>query len=138
MKSRLVRFLREKLGFNLLAWECGFFDIETFNAEFKGSTPLVEAASKNLSYNWSRSLQVLPLFAYSRETQLTGNPIVNTGFDFRIVTKAAREIFPQKLFDFLSCIDSFHVSQELMDRVRDGINLSSFNAMDRDKIEKYN
>jgi erythromycin esterase len=41
-KTRLVRFLHEVMGFDVLAWEAGFFDVPLVDAALRSQGPLPE------------------------------------------------------------------------------------------------
>ncbi|GEM_PF-4038798 len=79
LKTRLVKYLHEKLGYNVLAVEgalsdCSgaFMDIENLN-----DSTLMRACFYG-AWNFK---EALPLFTYIKSTQSTPNPLYLTGFD---------------------------------------------------------
>ncbi len=105
-KARLVRFLHQKMGFDVLAWESGFFDVPLMDAALRSGLPLEEAASRGLYAVWASSTEVQPALAYLRATQSTDRPIGSVGFDCRVSTERSRsELFPRFVFEFFDRLD---------------------------------
>ncbi len=104
-KARLIRFLHQRLGFDVLAIESGFFDVRDVAAGLRGTAPLAEVAARGLYKVWAGSREVEPTLAYLRATQATVRPLDLVGFDCRVATESARrEGFPayvEALFDRL-------------------------------------
>jgi erythromycin esterase len=112
-KARLVRFLHQKMGFDVLAWEAGFFDVPLMDAALRSDIPLEEAAKRGLYRMWRTSQEVQPVLAYVRETQATTRPIENVGFDCRVTTEASRsELFPASIFEFFDRLDPALISKQ--------------------------
>jgi erythromycin esterase len=80
-KSRLVRFLHEQMGFDVLAWESGFFDCEEVNRKLASDMPIRHAIGGGILPIWSRSGHLVPLFEYARSTLKTDRPLRLTGVD---------------------------------------------------------
>ena len=78
-KARLVRFLHQVMGFDVLAWEAGFFDVPLVDAALRADVPLPEAAARGLYRIWWKSVETQPVFAYVRSTQATLHPILTRG-----------------------------------------------------------
>jgi hypothetical protein len=68
-KERLIRFLHEQMGFDVLAWESGFFDCEAMNQVLDSNMPALEAAQRGVFGIWTRGGLMTPLFEYTRSTQ---------------------------------------------------------------------
>ena len=112
-KARLVRFLHQKMGFDVLAWEAGFFDVPRMDAALRSPVPLEEAAKQGLYRMWRTSREVQPVLTYVRGTQGTARPIENVGFDCRVTTEAARaELFPASIFEFFDRLDPALISRQ--------------------------
>jgi erythromycin esterase len=74
-KSRLIRYLHEKLNFNVLAFESDFFGLTTLQDKHDNEFLVTDSLlRKNIFGVWSKSRQCDPLFDYlSRSTiKLTG------------------------------------------------------------------
>lgn len=112
-KARLVRFLHQKMGFDVLAWEAGFFDVPLMDAALRSDIPLEDAAKRGLYRMWRTSQEVQPVLAYVRATQGTARPIQSVGFDCRVTTDASRsELFPASIFEFFDRLDPTLISKQ--------------------------
>jgi erythromycin esterase len=112
-KARLIRFLHQVMGFDVLAWESGFFDVPQMDAALRTDIPLEEAARNGLYRIWWSSQEVQPTFAYVRSTQGTARPIQSVGFDCRISTEKSRsELFPASIFEFFDRLDPALISRQ--------------------------
>lgn len=96
LKTRLVKYLHEQLGYNVLAVEgalsdCSgaFMDIESLN-----DSTLMRACFYG-TWNFE---EALPLFSYVKSTQNTPNPLTLTGFD-NLPTGGYFPIFFKSLVD---------------------------------------
>lgn len=108
-KARLIRFLHEQMGFDVLAWESSFFDCEELNAALASDLPPGKAAQQAIFGHWSRSGLVSPLFEYARSTLTTGRPLRQTGFDMQFWWAGAGgslEAYPKRLFGLFDRLNS--------------------------------
>jgi erythromycin esterase len=69
-KGRLIRFLHQVMGFVVLAWEAGFFDVKMVDTALRAGQPAAEAASRGLYRIW-RVREVVPTLDYVRASQGT-------------------------------------------------------------------
>lgn len=99
-KVRLVRFLHEKMGFNVLAWESGFFDCEEMDRALQSDQPLDQAVRQGVFAIWGKSALVRPIFAYARSSYKTAAPLRMTGFDIQF-SGEARQTYAEKLFGYI-------------------------------------
>jgi erythromycin esterase len=90
-KARLVRFLHERLGFDVLAFEAGLFDMDLVDAALREGSDLRVAAERGLYSMWAHSSEVLDLLEAVRAAHSSGRQLTVAGFDARISTAAARE-----------------------------------------------
>lgn len=112
-KARLIRFLHQVMGFDVLAWESGFFDVPLMDAALRTDIPLEEAARQGLYRIWWSSQEVQPVLAYVRSTQATTRPIHSVGFDCRVATNRSRsELFPASIFQFFDRLDPALISKQ--------------------------
>lgn len=93
MKNEMVKFLHEEMGFNVLAWESGFYDCEVMDDELSGDKPIGEVAKLGPFEIWSESVEALPVFEYGRATKKTKTPLQMTGFDIQTSGDASRQLF---------------------------------------------
>lgn len=112
-KGRLVRFLHQVMGFDVLAWEAGFFDVSLVDAALRSDTPLPEAAQRGLYKIWWKSAEAQPVLSYVRSTQATLHPILTVGFDCRVSTEKSRnELFPASICEFFDRLDPGLISKQ--------------------------
>ena len=76
-KCRLVRFLHEAMGFDVLAWESGLFDCREMEMALRShDVPLEEAISIGIFPIWGASGQVTPVFRYARSTHTSPSSLL--------------------------------------------------------------
>ena len=90
-KTRLIRYLHEKLGFDVLAFEGGMIDCEKSWAAFRKAehTP-PECFDMGISPVWAKSQQVLPLIAYLANCAKGKTPLELCGFDCQFTGSGSR------------------------------------------------
>jgi len=81
-KVRLIKFLHQRMGFDVLAWEGGLFNASDMDAAVRDtSVPLQQARDRGLYPIWAQSAQVAPVFEYARSVAASPRPLEMTGFD---------------------------------------------------------
>lgn len=93
-KARLIRFLHQRMGFDVLAWESGMFDCARMSEALLGDpdTSLEDAALLGVFPLWAQSAQCRPAFAYARSTAGSDRPLEMAGFDVQLSGRAARDL----------------------------------------------
>ena len=82
MKSRLIRFLHEEMGFNVLAWESSLPGCRAVDEAFlKSDAPLLDMVDLGIFQIFGRSAHNKPLFEYIRKIRKDSNPLIQAGFD---------------------------------------------------------
>jgi erythromycin esterase len=110
-KGRLIRFLHKVMGFDVLAWEAGFFDVGRMDTALRAGQTAAESADRALYRIW-KVAEVMPTLDYVRASQGTERPILSVGFDCRVSGVEARErLFPQSVFDFFDRLDPALISK---------------------------
>ena len=105
-KARLIRFLHQKMGFDVLAWEVGIADAPFLDAALRSDMPLPEAGGQALYAIWREAREVMPTLDYVRSTWRTTRPILTVGFDSRIsVPRNRSERWPAAVFGFFDRLD---------------------------------
>jgi erythromycin esterase len=139
-KGRLVRFLHEVMGFDVLAWEAGFFDVPLVDLALRLDGPLPEAARQGLYRIWWKSAETQPVFAYVRATQASVHPIATVGFDCRVSNEKSRsELFPASIFEFFDRLDPGLISkQERADLTAMSIGLVPADVYNHPGERRYN
>ena len=93
-KTRLIKFLHEKMGFDVLAFESGLYDCARIweNVEEGGRVP--DEVVGSLFYMYATSVQMQDLFGYVQGQLGTSRPLVLTGFESQHTgVKAKTQLF---------------------------------------------
>jgi erythromycin esterase len=80
-KTRLVRFLHRELGFDVLAFESGFYDCAKAWERIKAGDDPAAAFRQSVFSIWTRSVQVQPLIAYFAAAARSPRPLELAGID---------------------------------------------------------
>jgi erythromycin esterase len=114
-KGRLIRFLHQVMGFDVLAWEAGIVDVRWVDEALRAGLPSSDAASRGLYRAW-QSQETLPALDYVRASQGTDRPIATVGFDCRVsLPKVRAELYPKLVFGFFDRLDPALISKQERD-----------------------
>lgn len=91
VKANLIRFLHEQKGFNVLAFESGFFEINSIWEALNNTDDKIDSVRKNIYGIWGKSKQTQPLFNYLKEENRKGHSLIISGFDSRHSSKYSKE-----------------------------------------------
>lgn len=81
-KARMVRFLHQKMGFDVLAWESGLFQTHALNDALRNADmPLHQAKRLLMAGGWANEEAIDPVFQYARASWKTSRPLEMSGFD---------------------------------------------------------
>ena len=80
-KARIIRFLHQRLGFDVVVWESGIYDVELVEAALRAGEEPSAAAQRGILRNWAGSEECRPLFAYAQRSHKTARPLAMAGFD---------------------------------------------------------
>lgn len=94
LKVRLVKFLHQQMGFEVLVWESGLFDCEEMNEALAGDKPIADVARMGVFSHWSQGVESLPVFEYARSTQNTARRLRMSGFDIQNSGTAGWSMYP--------------------------------------------
>ncbi len=78
LKVRLIKYLHQNLGFNVIAFESSFFGVNYANKRIESSS--AELTMRSIFGPWHTD-EVIELFSYLKYTRTTSNPLILTGFD---------------------------------------------------------
>jgi len=102
LKTRLVRFLHQRMGFEVLAFESGLYDCLRAGEEIlKGGDP-VDWSGRSVFEVWSQSAQARPVIEYLGETVSAGRPLRLAGFDVQATGKVSADLLIDDLRGFLA------------------------------------
>lgn len=100
-KTRLVKYLHQYLGFDVLAFESGLFDCHKAWAFISSSEDARTAFRRGVFGVWSKSAQVAPLMDYLGQQARSPRPLELVGFDCQFSGSASGEFFRPELEAFL-------------------------------------
>ena len=104
-KTRLIRFLHEELGFDVLAFESGFYDCAKAGELLAAGEPARQAVGRGVFGIWTRSRQVHPLIDYLGTRAGSSRPLELTGFDSQFTGTASEEFLARDLAAYLTSLD---------------------------------
>lgn len=117
-KARMVRFLHQKMGFTVLAWEAGLLDCWRLNEAIRSSDISVrDAAQYMMRGGWDASAYTQPIFEYARASWKTSRPLEMAGFDTARPPRGAVN-YQELLVDFFSRAPSLSFTGEEMEVVK--------------------
>ncbi|HEX8671094.1 MAG TPA: erythromycin esterase family protein [Longimicrobium sp.] len=90
-KARIVAFLHQRMGFDVLAWESGIYDVHEVWDHVRAGEGVIAASRRGVFGVWSRSEQVLPTLDYVAGTVGTARPLEMAGFDNQTTGSLARD-----------------------------------------------
>jgi erythromycin esterase len=103
MKARLVRYLHEKMGFDVLAFESDFYGVTRgWEATAAGQLPLYQLISQDVGPVWTRCNECSDVFDYVKASFLTDRPLVLAGFDPSTMYGFSRRNIMQEIDSFLN------------------------------------
>jgi erythromycin esterase len=106
-KGRLVKFLHQRMGFDVLAWEGGLFNCHDMDAAVREpALPIDEAMQRGLYPIWAMSAQVRPVFEYARSVAITDRPLEMIGFDHQFSGTGGVARWREALIAFIDKADS--------------------------------
>jgi erythromycin esterase len=102
-RTRLIKFLHQKCGFDLLAFESGLYDCrKAWELLRAGKMAPREAVSQGVFGIWTGSEQVQPLLEYLGRQARGPRPLEICGFDCQFSAPAAPRYLPGELATVLS------------------------------------
>lgn len=83
-KTRLIKFLHERHGFDVLAMESGLFSCERAGDAMRAGRPAREMLEASVFDVWTGSAQFAPLIEYLEEQRRAGTPLELSGIDMQL------------------------------------------------------
>lgn len=99
-KARIVKYLHQRRGFDLLIWESGLYDVALAEAAMRGTDDAMTAARRGVFALWSMAAEVKPLFEYVKASQATMRPLEMAGFDMQVTADGSTARFAEDLRAF--------------------------------------
>ncbi|MCW1963197.1 erythromycin esterase family protein [Chryseobacterium viscerum] len=104
-KSRLIKYLHENMGYNVVLYEAGQYDTWMMNEEMKNHNLKIPSASiggTGLFDFWWNNKETHPLISYYQTTKTSAHPIELGGFDIQFSGDELYEKRGKLLKDFLN------------------------------------
>ncbi len=90
-KTRLIKYLHEKKGFEVLAFESGLYDCARIWENVRSGASLSKEAIGSMFYMYATSMQMIPLFTYIQAQATGADPLILTGFESQHTGKLSKE-----------------------------------------------
>lgn len=90
-KTRLVTYLHERLGFDVLAMESGLYACERAGDAIVEGRPAREMFEASVFDVWTRSAEFAPLIDYVARTRTGTSPLELTGFDLQLTGALSKD-----------------------------------------------
>ena len=100
-KIKLIKFLHKEMGFDILAFESGFYDCKKAWDEIKKGEDTRNSLGKSVFYLWSTLNEFKPLTKYIDQYKSTKTPLVISGFDSQWTGKLSEESYIKDLKEYL-------------------------------------
>lgn len=131
-KTRLIKFLHQEMGYNVLAFESGMYECFFTQKNLIKNSSGRELMRNSIFAVWSTD-EVEELFTYIAETQNTPNPIILAGFDVQFSSVSGSEKRGTFFYDLIAGLDSAYAkSIQLFDNNYRQKTFGDFNALLKD------
>lgn len=104
-KTRLIRFLHQKMGFDVIAFESGMYDCRKANDLLTAGTPARQAVPQGVFGIWCRSKECQPLIDYIGKTAKEAKPLELCGFDSQLTASASHKHLVKDLTKLIRKLD---------------------------------
>ncbi|UCG51640.1 MAG: erythromycin esterase family protein [Candidatus Latescibacterota bacterium] len=105
-KTRLVKFLHQEMGFDVLAFESGFYDCRKSWLQLNDGMAASTAFNRGVFDIWSLSEQVQPLIDYWGTTVHSARPLELSGFDCQFTGRNSYDHFVSDLVNHITATGS--------------------------------
>jgi erythromycin esterase len=108
-KVRLIEYLHEQLGYNVIAFEASM--LSTFRSnEIAASLTPTEFMEDSIFGVWNTT-DVVKLFSYIQSTQNAAHPLILAGFDIQFTSDYEINYRPGAFYDLVSKVDPVYAQQ---------------------------
>lgn len=108
-RVRLIRFLHQEMGFEVLAFESGIYDCWYANERL--ATATAEQSMRDCIYGVWHTEELVELFEYVRHTQGTNRPLILAGFDMKNSASHTIQSSPAFLHDVIAPVDAGYAAR---------------------------
>jgi len=114
VKARLVKYLHEEMGFNVLAFESDFYQINQINDIFINNKISLDELKNNALWDfWTKDKNIQEFYHYLENCNKTNNPIFLTGFDCQFTNWRRDKYFLKNYLHYIIELNDQFVSAEL-------------------------
>ncbi len=103
-KTRLIKFLHKEMGFDVLTWESGFYDVAKAWELIRGGEDAAAAMRRASFPIWTDVEETRALFEYIGAAARTKKPLALAGFDCQLTGTVSRDFLVSDLRAFLKDI----------------------------------
>jgi erythromycin esterase len=120
-KARLIKFLHQEMGFDVLAWESGMFDCREVDRALRDPAKKMDQIARlGIFPIWTYSAQVAPTLEYVRSTLASETPIETCGFDHQFSAGAA-SAWPAATIAFFDKADPALMPEDIRESLTSGM-----------------
>jgi erythromycin esterase-like protein len=106
-KARLIKYLHEKKGFTVLAFESDFYSLVTAEEEFRKGAISFDRLIRNIFSIWTKCTQCGDVFTYLENTYKSADPLLLTGFDSQLHGIERTQRYKKDIIDLLNATPAF-------------------------------
>jgi erythromycin esterase len=103
-KTRLIKFLHQEMGFDVLTWESGLYEVAKAWELIEGGADPATAMRRAISPAWTNVEETRALFEYIGAVARTTRPLAVAGFDCQFTGTISRDFLVSDLRAFLQKI----------------------------------
>lgn len=104
-KIKMVKFLHEKCGFDVLAFESPMYNLSKLNEQLKNNIATKDTIANHISGIWSTT-EMMELFEYVVKTQKSERPLEFVGFDESFFSVKKNYNLVKEYSDFISKLEN--------------------------------
>jgi erythromycin esterase len=108
-KVRLIKYLHEQLGYDVLAFESSI--LSCYRGEARATTLDAQSLMQDSVFGIWSTQDVEKLFAYLKETQATAHPLILAGFDVQLTTPDEMQNRPAIFQEVVGKVDAVYAQQ---------------------------
>jgi erythromycin esterase len=103
-RSRIVQFLHQERGFDVLVWESGLYSVAKSWERMREGEDALTAMRRSVFGIWTRVEEVQPLIAYIDRHARSDRPLEIAGLDSQLTGTASRDFLTADLRDYMATI----------------------------------
>ena len=101
-KVRLIKFLHKEMGFEILAFESGFYQVFKVWSELEKGNDYRQVVPKGIHRRWAKIKQIQPVFSYVRNSIGTKKPLEMAGIDILMGGSYSKNFLVEDFESFLT------------------------------------